>query len=121
MMTIGQVLDSLGKAAKPDLPVYFAFGDCIPTTVGSWRGVYAEAALGFTLHRPPPTVAQLRRELETAIDGRTFTGYKGGEYRYTRDTVLHVDNCGICSHTEIDRIELDDYLVRVHTIHDDPY
>jgi hypothetical protein len=46
-MTIGDVLNSL-KHAKPDIAVRFDFGGVSPTKIDSWRGVYAEPALGFS-------------------------------------------------------------------------
>ncbi len=48
-MTIGEVMDAL-KRAKEDMPVMFAFCGLKPTKVESWRGIYAEASIGFDEH-----------------------------------------------------------------------
>lgn len=99
-MTIGELIDAL-KIVSPDARVLFDFCACRPTVVRSWRGVYAEAALGWSSTEPAPTVAELTQRLEQATDGRVFSGWKGGDYRYTRSTTLHVDNQGECTDTEI--------------------
>lgn len=116
-MTIGAVLEAL-KTCEPTASVYFDFCDCIPTVVGSWRGVYAEAALGWSPHvrGERTTVAQLIVELESSIaDGREFVGWKGGEYRYNLDTPLHVDNRGKCTYTDLASVGDEDYRVTLHT------
>lgn len=118
MKTIGDLICAL-ETAKPDVRVYFAFGHVAPTTVDSWRGIYAEAALGFTggdYGTNGPTVAELLQRLRESIDGREYTGWKGGEYTYNRGTPLHVDNPGNYSSTEMDRIEVSEYGVTIHTV-----
>jgi hypothetical protein len=109
------------RSVKPEARVYFAFGRCVPTTVDSWRGDYAEPALGW---RPAgysgpvgvyPTVAMLVLELERAISGLPYRGWKGGEYVYHGHEPLHIDNPGDCSATGIVRIEVKDHEVVIHT------
>lgn len=116
-MTIGEVIYSLERA-KPDVPVMFSFCGCSPTTVDSWRGIYAEAALGFAddgRSTPNPTVETLLKELRSAIDGREFHGWKGGNFKYDRNTQLHIDNPGCYTCTELYRIQADEYSVILHT------
>lgn len=106
-MRIGEVLSGLRKC-RQELRVFFDFCNRFPMRVGSWRGNYCEAALE---HGPcvytnpritrPPTVAELIERLEDSIDGREHAGWKGGEYAFTDRTPLHVDNPGVCSHTDI--------------------
>jgi len=126
MKTVNEVLAAL-RQAKPDGRVYFSFGRCIPTTVDSWRGVYAEPALGwkpagYSGHVEQgdyPTAAVLIERLERAISGDTFTGWKGGEFTYVGDERLHVDNPGDCTHTEIVTIEINEYETVLHTATED--
>ena len=113
-MTINEILGVL-RRASPCSRVYFAFGRCVPTRVASWRGSYDEPALGWQpagysgCIEKYPTVADLIDELEQAISGLPYTGWKGGEYWYNGD------NTGDCSCTEIDRIEALDWGVILHT------
>jgi hypothetical protein len=122
MITINELLQTLRKAPKPDGRVYLAFARCVPTTIRSWRGIYAEPALGW---EPAgysgnvaeyPTVESLIAELERAIDGREYTGWKGGEYSYDGTEPMHVDNPGDCTNTEIVRVEVKEWgEVILHT------
>jgi hypothetical protein len=117
MMTIGQVLDVL-EQASPQVRVMYNFGCLMPTTVDSWRGIYAEAALGYKTFDHAdrvPTVLEMKLRLKSAIDGRKYSGWKGGEYSYTRDTLLHIDNPGEYSNTEISKVEIKEYEVIIHT------
>jgi hypothetical protein len=116
MMTIGEVLDAL-ENADPNGSVYFDFGGFVPEKVDSWRGIYSEPALGYTRdYKDAINIVQgLINELENAIDGRKYTGWKGGDYTYTRDSPLHIDNPGDCSSTEIVRVEDCGWRVVIHT------
>jgi hypothetical protein len=123
MMNIGEVIDAL-KRADPAVDVRFAFGRLVPTTVNSWRGIYADAALGFEGgdygHTRTVTAGSLLRLLEDAIaPGVEFTGWKGGEYRYDRSTPLHIDNRGCCTNTELVRVEVGEFGVVLHTEHEE--
>ncbi len=102
MKTIGEVLDFLENECKPDDYVWFDFAGFQPTTVESWRGIYAEPALGFEESTMDGVkVQQLVKELEDVINGKTFYGWKGGEFSYGLYDTLHIDNCGKCTNTEI--------------------
>jgi len=122
-MNIGEVKRMLRKA-DPSLTVYFGFASCVPTTVGSWRGIYAEPAIGWAPSGRngdgvAPTVAALLEELERATDGRRYSGWKGGKYAYRDSDTLHVDNPGDCTNTEISRVELQDWRVILHTTYEE--
>lgn len=126
-MQIHDVLKAL-KQADPTIQVYFDFAGCVPTTVDSWRGIYAEPALGwqpsgyssYTGNSAKiPNCADLIAEIEKAIDGRTYTGWKGGEFSYSENDTLHIDNPGDCTQTEISHIVADRYSVMIYTKHVD--
>lgn len=116
MMSVGAVMESL-KEARKEAQVMFDFCRCVPTKVDSWRGIYAEPAIGWApfLDGKIPTVAEFLKELEEAISGRVFDGYKGGEYTFNRYDTLHVDNPGQCTNTEIVRVKVEDYRVLLCT------
>lgn len=119
-MTIDELI-SLLKTAKPDVRVYFSFCKCIPDGIGSWRGSYDEPALGWAPSGYSgevdsyPTVKSLIEDLEDAINGVAFSGWKGGEYCYHGHETLHIDNDGDCTNTEISRVEIKDWEVIIHT------
>lgn len=99
-MDISYMIERL-KTCKPDVSVYYDFCCCTPDGIDSWRGIYAELALGW---RPPDgkpmKVAALISLLESAI-GRTFIGYKGGDFKMHAHTRVHCDNYGKATNTEI--------------------
>lgn len=104
MITIGELLEKLHAVQDNKAMVVYDFCGIIPTKINSWRGVYAEPALGWKVWSYKDTdvmVSTLVEELEQAIDGRMYFGWKGGEYFYTKDSPLHVDNPGESSDTAI--------------------
>jgi len=115
MMRLGQVIKQL-ETADPSISVRYDFG-CVPTSVDSWRGAYAEPALGWVTRNEvmeAPSVELLLRDLK-GVFRKTYHGYKGGEYRYTQKNRLHIDNYGHSSGTEIAWIEVGEYEVVIHT------
>lgn len=99
-MTIGNLI-ALLKARNPDQDVVFDFGGFIPRDVDSYRGYYDQLALGYDDdYTKETTVSALIARLEAAI-GKTFHGYKGGDYRMDEDTKLWVANYGECHSTAI--------------------
>jgi len=102
-ITLGKLIEELERQ-YPEAPVTFDFCNLTPTTVDSWRGQYYKLALGFTDSSACPTVAELLVNLREAI-GKTFTGWKGGQYVMDADTEVWVDNPGRFSTTRIVGVE----------------
>jgi hypothetical protein len=118
-MNIGTIKKYLA-AADETLPVYFDFCGCVPTEIGSWRGVYAEpaigwAATGYSGDGKALTVKEFVAELNLATSGKIYTGWKGGDFTYNDHHVLHVDNRGESTNTEIIAVEVGEYDVTIHT------
>ena len=115
-MTIFEILEKL-KNVNPEARVYFDFCNCFPTTVNSWRGIYAEPAIGWSSRRisgdEPQTVERFVNRLEEAISGTIFQGYKGGDYTFRGNQELHVDNWGEYSRTSIKEIKIDTFVLLV--------
>jgi len=88
--------------------VQYDFGTAIPTDLDSWRGIYAELALGYKLtgyddHANSMfqvTVESFLKELKSGI-GQTYHGWKGGEFKMDVDTRLWVANRGNSGNTGI--------------------
>lgn len=105
-LSLGEIIkriENCGSISKNNEPktVCFDFGSAIPTTLDSWRGDYSELALGYKLtgydndenHLAEITVKDLLAELKSAI-GKTFNGWKGGEYEMNENTPVWVANPG---------------------------
>jgi hypothetical protein len=97
-LSLGEFLDVLERQPEADL-VLFDFGGMVPTRVNSYRGYYEDLAIGFG-DVDTPKVAEVLKELRSAI-GKTFEGYKGGNYRMGRNSRLWVANYGRTSDTVI--------------------
>jgi len=116
-MTINELLAVLRTATDQNVRAYMYPLGCVPTTIDSWRGNYAEPALGWSPAGYTkdvveyPTVKSLISELEKAIGGRVYEGWKGGEYQYNGDEPLHIDNPGDCTNTAISHVEVRDWKV----------
>lgn len=116
-MTLGKLIDLL-KARPQDQEVYYDFAWMMPTTCHSWRGDYSELAIGWRAEGKAPTVAEVIAELEGA-DGKTFQGWKGGDYLMRRSTRIWVENYGDGGYTAIDRIADCDYRTIIETKYED--
>lgn len=82
-----------------DRHVYYDFCSAIPTTLNSFRGYYEELALGY-VHQGQMTAKDLLSKLKTAI-GKSFTGWKGGNFIMTESTPIWVANSGHVDFTGI--------------------
>lgn len=94
-LSLGELIDRCEKILKGgngECYVVFDFENAHPESFDSWRGIYAELALGFQFERS----VKLSEFIESAKDavGQTFYGYKGGEFTMTKDTPVWVANYG---------------------------
>ena len=117
-MNLGQLIIQL-KAQKQNVMVEYDFCDFCPSGLHSWRGIYAELALGYA-SKENISVAELLKLCEDAV-GKTFEGYKGGEFVMSENTEVHVDNYGRYSCTSITRVTSSDYACIIHTKDDQDY
>src|SRR5574337_1643839 len=90
-LTLGELIYKLENVPR-DMQLRFDFADARPTTLDSWRGIYAELAIEFDFITPT-TVAFFLKEAKLAVNSE-FTGYKGGSYKMTEKTRLWVANYG---------------------------
>jgi len=80
-MTLGELKTFIENQEKQ----LFDFGLSHPF---SWRGSYAEVA--FSIEKEQMSKADLLIRIEEALT-EEFTGYKGGEFRYTLDTDVNFE------------------------------
>lgn len=89
-ISLGALIDALNEYA-PDKQVYFDFCGVRPGAVASYRGYYDHLAISPS--DKPRTVRDLVDELAACV-GKVFEGYKGGDFRMTRDTPMWVSPYG---------------------------
>jgi hypothetical protein len=123
-LTIGETIAAL-KAVEynNDADVRFDFGYFVPYRAESYRGFYNQLALGYGPHNPQKewekqsilkTPAKVIQELEGAI-GRTYEGYKGGDFVMRADTPLWVANRGDANETGVIGVRSVNYTVIIET------
>lgn len=83
-MTLGQMIGLLQK-----LPEDFVFPYGLRDG-HSWRGHYTELAFEAAGEM---TALEILKEAKYCVD-ETFTGYKGGDFKMTPDTPVHIDAWG---------------------------
>jgi hypothetical protein len=90
-MTLGDLIETLASMPA-DYKVRFDNGR-VPTELCSWRGVYAELTLDSDGGDARMFVGDLLKNAEEAV-GKTFQGYKGGDYTMSRETPVWADEYG---------------------------
>ena len=102
-VTLGEMIDQLGKA-KPSALVYCADPgrEAYLGKVSSYRGYYSD--LAFDPVQEQRTVADVLAEC-IAARGKTFEGYKGGEFVMEADTPLWISEYSMASGQAIIAIE----------------
>lgn len=97
-LNLGQLIELL-ENRNPEDYLRFDFGGFSPCGLDSYRGYYTDLAICFERKYPNPVGAFLD-ELRGAV-GKSFTGYKGGDFTMHRDSRVWVANHGETSDTGI--------------------
>lgn len=114
-LSLGQIIDqckSIPVHEEPQL-VVFDFEYAAPTGLDSWRGVYAELALSFSFG-DEMTLPDFLALTEAAV-GKTYEGYKGGDFTMTSETPVWVANYGNAGSTAITGVFDDGWQVVLMT------
>lgn len=96
-LKLGEMIFLLSRI-NPGASVRYDFGPFTPKGLDSYRGYYEQLALGHGEEKI--TVSQLLALLRDAV-GKTFTGWKGGDYDMGESTHMWVANRGECHSTAI--------------------
>jgi hypothetical protein len=111
-MTLGAFIAAL-EPLPQDRCVCFDFAQLAPTALDSYRGYYDHLALGFE-EQALPTVAALLADAKNAM-GRTFVGYKGGEFVMNEHTPMWAANYGRSGGSRIVGVEEREFEVLIRT------
>lgn len=106
-LTLGEIISKceaiaakghkLSDGSEPD--VTFDFEYMRPSEIDSWRGIYAELALSFE-YKGSKSLSEFIVMLKEAV-GKTYTGYKGGDFTMSRHTPVWVANYGNSGNTAV--------------------
>lgn len=100
-ITIGELIDLLSSRPQ-DHSIAFDFCGLEPDGFTSYRGYYYELAICYKKGSFPTTntVGSFLGELRATV-GKTFEGYKGGDFVMTRETPLWVANYSETGYTAV--------------------
>lgn len=95
-LTLGELILKLEPIVKnqkdgEEATVRYDFEYLFPTSIDSWRGSYDELALNFEMQGEEMNVSEFLEMLKDCI-GKTFTGYKGGDFMMHKGTPIWVAN-----------------------------
>lgn len=113
-LTVVEITLKLEGVEKQDADVVFDFEYAHPTNLESWRGSYAELAFGFEFEGDRPTVKKVLENLRGCI-GKTYTGYKGGDFVMGKATPVWVANYGNSGNTAVVGVRDEGYEVILET------
>ena len=114
-----EVKEKYGHEAR----VVYDFCRLFPTDIGSWRGSYSELALNYSDWTKsngvfwgvePMKIGDFYNMIKETI-GKTFYGYKGGEYVMGKNTPVWVANYGDSGHTAVINIIDNEYEIIIIT------
>jgi hypothetical protein len=128
-MTLGEMILKMeaiikAHAAKDTKPEYEAtvrydFEYYYPSSIDSWRGSYAELALNIDHHDKQGHDKELSAvefyELLSGAVGKTYGGYKGGDFTMSRQTPVWVANYGNSGNTAVIDIVDANYSILIIT------
>ena len=92
--------------------VRFDFAYFAPSTFHSWRGAYEELAVSYS--EDTKNAGVFLDECRNTI-GKTFTGWKGGEFTMSSETPVWVALAGMSCNTVIIAVSDHDSMVILHT------
>lgn len=110
---IAEKQEEVKKKYDHEAEVVFDFEYLKPTGLSSWRGSYAELALEFDGEKGF-TVSEFIALLKGAI-GKTYTGYKGGDFVMGKTTPIWVANWGNSGNTGVIGVIDNEYEVILET------
>ena len=114
--TLGEVILLL-KSQPPFNIIKLDFTTDNPSDLISYRGYYTDLALDYDDDVIGTNVRQLLKTFEEA-DGRTYEGYKGGDYTMHRKTLVWIAPYGSCGRMLVD-IQSKNNITTIITQEDD--
>ena len=118
-LTLGELILKLEPIVKnqkdgEEATVRYDFEYLFPTSIDSWRGSYNELALNFETQGEEMKVSEFLNMLKECI-GKTFTGYKGGDFTMHKGTPIWVANYSHSGNTAVIDVVDNGYVVLLIT------
>lgn len=103
---LGNLIEDLEKYPSDAEVSIEPFG-LYPTGFGSYRGYYEDLSIEYTTEKYNGKVLECGELLKKAKEcvGKTFYGYKGGEFTMTKSSVIWLANYGDNTHIILTGVE----------------
>lgn len=111
MVTLGELIAKLeGVDSCYNVFIELPDGDIVtPTELISYRGYYSDLAIDYEYDNVVNlSVAEFKTWLKDAL-GKTFIGYKGGDFTMTKITPMWVDQVGRCQNIAVAGVYAEDF------------
>lgn len=113
-LTLGEFI-SLLEVQDQEKCIKYDFVHFDPGEFDSWRGDYGYLALGYDNGEGEGKVVKDILEMAKDAVGRVYNGWKGGEYRMTKETPLRCANPGESGDTAIVGVQDKGWVVVIMT------
>ena len=118
-LTLGELILKLEPIVKnqkegEEATVRYDFEYLFPTAIDSWRGSYDELALNFETQGEEMKVSEFLNMLKECV-GKTFTGYKGGDFTMHKGTPIWVANYSHSGNTAVIDVVDNGYVILLIT------
>jgi len=113
-ITIGRFIEHL-EQQDPNHTISFDFCGFVPADFDSYRGFYDQLALGYSDDYSQEVKVSTLLEKAKDTQFKQYTGYKGGSYRMTPETLLWCDNWGQATGTAVVDVLNCEYYVKIVT------
>lgn len=120
MMTLGEMIAKLDNIDQSYAIVidHIDHGEVIPTDLMSYRGYYRDLAINYEKDYREVSVNEFSNSLKEAI-GKTYTGYKGGDFIMSKITPMWVDGYGSSNGIAVSDIVVDKNKCIIKTVKED--
>jgi hypothetical protein len=105
-LTLGELIEKIESIVKyqkdreEEADVVYDFEYLFPTSIDSWRGSYDELALDWSSDGDRMKVSSFLKMIKECI-GKTFVGWKGGDFIMDKDTPIWIANSGNAGSTAL--------------------
>lgn len=111
-LSLGEILNKLHSIDSNKPVLFIEYGELwgAGKNTLSHRGNYFDLAISTTPREKASTKNELIELLEEALESKSMSGYKGGDFKINKEVDVAMADYGLCGSYIIDVVEKDDYI-----------